>query len=119
MSFTKLIEKPLKWSAEEPNSYTLLITVLSNNEVVQVILQKIGFRKIELKGEVFLVNGVAIKFKGVNRHDYSQRNGRVVSRDELIKDIVLMKQHNINTIRTAQYPKSYYYMIYVMNMECI
>ena len=128
VNYSKKVTNPLKWSAEEPNLYTLLVSVYDNNKLIQVIPQKVGFRKIELKGEVFLVNGVAIKFKGVNRHDYNPRNGRVVAREEMIKDIVLMKQHNINAIRTAHYPNSYYiydlcdeYGMYVIDetdLEC-
>ena len=86
------------------------------------------FRKIRIKRRSFLVNGVAIKFKGVNRHDYNPRNGRVVAKEEMIKDIVLMKQHNINAIRTAHYPNSHYiydlcdeYGMYVIDetdLEC-
>lgn len=128
VKYSKKVSNPLKWSAEEPNLYTLLVSVYDNNKLIQVIPQKVGFRKIELKGEVFLVNGVAIKFKGVNRHDYNPRNGRVVAKEEMIKDIVLMKQHNINAIRTAHYPNSHYiydlcdeYGMYVIDetdLEC-
>ncbi len=106
ISFNKLIKSPLKWTAETPNVYTLLITLKRNGNIVEVIPHKVGFRKIELKGQVFTVNGVAIKFKGVNRHDYSPINGRVVAKEEIEQDIILMKQHNINAIRTAHYPNS-------------
>ncbi|MEG2288810.1 MAG: beta-galactosidase subunit alpha [Clostridium sp.] len=100
------IKNPLKWTAETPDLYTLLVTLKLNNEVVQVIPHKVGFRKVELKGEIFTVNGVAIKFKGVNRHDYNPLNGRVVAKEEIEADIILMKQYNINAIRTAHYPNS-------------
>ncbi len=105
-TFEKTVKSPLKWSSEDPNLYTLLITLKEDDKVIQIIPQKIGFRRIELKGETFLVNGVAIKLKGVNRHDFSPVNGRVVSREEIEADIKLMKQHNINAIRTAHYPNS-------------
>lgn len=128
VSLIKHVKSPLKWSAEEPNLYKLYITVIKDNEVIEVIPQNIGFRKIELAGEVFLVNGVAIKFKGVNRHDYNPKNGRVVAEEEIKKDIILMKQHNINSIRTAHYPNSYYlydlcdkygmYLIDETDLEC-
>ncbi|MEG1424106.1 MAG: glycoside hydrolase family 2 TIM barrel-domain containing protein, partial [Peptostreptococcaceae bacterium] len=124
----KQIKNPLKWTAENPNLYTLMMSILKDGEIIQVIPQKVGFRKIELKGETFTVNGVAIKFKGVNRHDYNPKNGRVVAKEEMIKDIVLMKQHNINAIRTAHYPNSHYlyelcdeYGMYVIDetdLEC-
>lgn len=106
LSFEKVLENPLKWTAEEPNLYNLMITVYEEDELVQVIPQQVGFRKIELKGEVFTVNGVAIKLKGVNRHDYNPKNGRVVSREEIEQDIILMKKHNINALRTSHYPNS-------------
>jgi len=106
LKFEKKIENPLKWSAEEPNLYNLMMTVYKGNELIQVIPQKLGFRKIELKGEVFTVNEVAIKLKGVNRHDYNPKNGRVVSREEIEEDIILMKKHNINALRTSHYPNS-------------
>ena len=77
------------------------MTVEDDGQIVEVIPQNVGFRNIRLNGETFLVNGVAIKFKGVNRHDYSPQNGRVVSREEIEKDIILMKQFNINAIRTS------------------
>lgn len=107
LTFEKDILNPYKWTAETPDLYNLIITVYDkNNSIIEVIPQKVGFRKIELKGEVFTVNGIAIKFKGVNRHDYNPRNGRVVAKEEIEKDIILMKQHNINAIRTSHYPNS-------------
>lgn len=95
------------WTAETPYLYQLLITVEKNGKIIEVIPQQVGFRNIRLRGDIFLVNGVAIKFKGMNRHDYNPRNGRVVSRDEIEKDIILMKQFNVNAIRTCHYPNSY------------
>lgn len=128
ISFNKEIVSPLKWTAEEPNLYTLYITVIKDGNVVEVIPQRVGFRKIEVKGETFTVNGVAIKFKGVNRHDYNPKTGRVVTREEIEKDIILMKEHNINAIRTAHYPNQYYlyelcdeygmYLIAETDLEC-
>ena len=110
LSFSKIVKNPLKWTAEDTNLYTLIISVYDKNKnLIQVIPQKVGFRKIEIKGEVFTVNGVIIKLKGVNRHDYNPKNGRVVAKDEIEKDIILMKQHNINAIRTSHYPNSEYF----------
>ena len=116
------------WTAETPYLYKLFITVEDDGQIVEVIPQNVGFRNIRLNGETFLVNGVAIKFKGVNRHDYSPQNGRVVSREEFEKDIILMKQFNINAIRTSHYPNSYYlydlcdeygmYLIAETDLEC-
>lgn len=116
------------WTAETPYLYKLFMTVEDDGQIVEVIPQNVGFRNIKLNGETFLVNGVAIKFKGVNRHDYSPQNGRVVSREEIEKDIILMKQFNINAIRTSHYPNSYYlydlcdeygmYLIAETDLEC-
>lgn len=116
------------WTAETPYLYKLFMTVENDGQIVEVIPQNVGFRNIRLNGETFLVNGVAIKFKGVNRHDYSPQNGRVVSREEIEKDIILMKQFNINAIRTSHYPNSYYlydlcdeygmYLIAETDLEC-
>ncbi|MBE1556300.1 beta-galactosidase subunit alpha [Sporosarcina limicola] len=107
-SFAEKIDQPKLWSAERPNLYTLLLTVKQGEEIIEVIPQVVGFRHIEPQGKAFTVNGVAIKFKGVNRHDYHPATGRVVSKEAIRKDIHLMKQHNINAIRTAHYPNSPY-----------
>ena len=109
LSIKETIENVSPWSAEIPYLYKLYITNKKDNNVIEVIPQNIGFRNIKLNGETFLVNGVAIKFKGVNRHDYNPKNGRVVSREEIEKDIIMMKQFNINAIRTSHYPNSYYF----------
>ena len=105
-SFIKIVEDPKKWSAESPYLYELLMTVEKDQQIIEVISQKVGFRQIEIQGNCFLVNGVAIKLKGMNRHDYSPTKGRVTSRESIENDIILMKQHNINAIRTAHYPNS-------------
>lgn len=105
-TFIKLVENPKKWSAESPYLYELLMTVENNQQIIEVISQKVGFRQIEIQGNCFLVNNVAIKLKGMNRHDYSPTKGRVTSKKSIEKDIILMKQHNINAIRTAHYPNS-------------
>ncbi|MGB3161485.1 MAG: beta-galactosidase subunit alpha [Carnobacterium sp.] len=105
-SFIKTVANPQKWSAESPYLYELLMTVEKDERVIEVISQKVGFRQIEVQGNCFLVNGVAIKLKGMNRHDYSPTEGRVTSRESIENDIILMKQHNINAIRTAHYPNS-------------
>lgn len=116
------------WTAETPNLYHLLITVREKENLIEVIPQQVGFRNIRLHGDTFLVNGIPIKFKGMNRHDYNPRNGRVVSKEEIEQDIILMKQFNINAIRTCHYPNSYYlydlcdfygmYLIDETDLEC-
>lgn len=89
------------WNAENPQLYTLLFRYGS-----EVICQKIGLRKIEVKDGVMLFNGEAIKFKGVNRHDSDPNTGYVISREQALEDLRLMKEHNFNAIRTAHYPNA-------------
>ena len=99
------VAAPVKWSAENPALYKLLITLKdSKDNVLETIPQNIGFRSIELKDGNFLVNGVRIIFRGVNRHDHHPDFGRAVPYDSMLKDVLLMKQHNINAVRTSHYP---------------
>ncbi|MBP3490062.1 MAG: DUF4981 domain-containing protein [Roseburia sp.] len=101
------IEAPKLWSAEEPYLYELRIEVLDEaGELSEVISQKIGFRRFEMKDGLMCLNGKRIVFKGVNRHEFSSLSGRVVSLDETLLDIVTMKRNNINAIRTSHYPNS-------------
>ena len=98
-------DNPQKWSAESPYLYTLMITLKNTNgDVLEVIAQRVGFRSIELKNGLFLVNGVAIKFKGVNRHEHHPDLGRALPYDTMLEDVLLMKRHNINAVRTSHYP---------------
>ncbi|MDQ0338639.1 beta-galactosidase/evolved beta-galactosidase subunit alpha [Caldalkalibacillus uzonensis] len=99
------VENPEKWSAENPYLYHLLLTLKDENgQTVEVIPAKVGFRSVEIKDGVLLVNGVPIMLKGVNRHEHDPDLGRAVSLESMIQDIKLMKQHNINAVRTAHYP---------------
>ena len=99
------ILNPLLWSAEEPNLYDLDMEVYDENGMLQEIIpEKVGFRRFEMKDGIMTLNGKRIVFKGVNRHEFSSVTGRHVSREELIQDIVTMKQNNINAIRTCHYP---------------
>ncbi len=99
------VEAPHLWSAEDPYLYELEIEVQDENGITtEVIMEQIGFRRFEIKDSIMLLNGKRIVFKGVNRHEFSSRTGRVVSEEELIKDIKTMKQNNINAIRTCHYP---------------
>lgn len=99
------VEKPLLWSAEEPNLYKLIIEVTDEDgQLQEVIPAQVGFRRFEIADGLMKLNGKRIVFKGVNRHEFSSRTGRVVSEAELWQDLVTMKQHNINAIRTCHYP---------------
>lgn len=99
------LKNPHLWSAEDPYLYDLVVTLKNNaNEVVEITSQKVGFRRFEMKDGLMLINGKRIVFKGANRHDFSSVTGRVPNREEMIKDIVTMKQNNINAIRTSHYP---------------
>ncbi len=103
--FEKQVNKPELWSAEIPNLYTLTIECFdTEGERSEVICQKIGFRRFEMKDGIMTLNGKRIVFKGVNRHEFSSKTGRAVTREEVLKDIVTMKQNNINAIRTCHYP---------------
>ena len=94
-----------KWSAETPNLYSLFITLKdADDNVVEVIRQKIGFRKVEIKNGQMLVNGKAVLIKGVDRHELDPDGGYVVSIARMIEDIKIMKQLNVNAVRTCHYP---------------
>jgi len=99
------VESPEKWTAETPYLYTTLITLKdAEGKIVEVIPQKTGFRKVEIRNAIFCVNGQAIKIKGVNRHETHPDTGRSVSVASMIQDILLMKTHNINAVRCSHYP---------------
>ena len=76
----------------------------ARDEVVAVVPQRVGFRRVEIDGTQLLVNGTAIKLRGVNRHEHHPDLGRAVPRETMLEDVLLMKQHNINTVRTSHYP---------------
>ena len=99
------VENPVLWSAEDPQLYDLKMEVYNESgELQEVIPQKVGFRRFEMKGGIMTLNGKRIVFKGVNRHEFSSVSGRHVSEEELRKDLKTMKQNNINAIRTCHYP---------------
>ncbi|WP_172973975.1 glycoside hydrolase family 2 TIM barrel-domain containing protein [Fundicoccus ignavus] len=117
------IQEPLLWTAETPHLYTLVI-----NTGASYIPISIGFRSIEIKDGLILLNGKNIFFNGVNRHDFNPKNGLTVTKEQLEEDIIMMKQHNINAVRTAHYPNHPYlydmcdkYGLYVIDetdLEC-
>lgn len=101
---TATVSNPMKWTAETPYLYTLLATVKQGGKIIEVIPQKVGFRKVEIKNSQVLVNGKAILIKGANRHELDPDGGYVVDLDRMIEDIELMKRFNVNAVRTCHYP---------------
>ena len=95
------VENPHKWTAETPYLYTLYASLEGSNEVIPV---KVGFRKVELKNAQVLVNGQPILIKGANRHELDPDSGYVISKERMIQDIQVMKQFNLNAVRTCHYP---------------
>ncbi len=105
INFEKMVQNPLKWSAETPNLYVLTLQLYDKkNNLVQAVAEKIGFRKVEIVDGRLLVNGAVVMFKGVNRHEIQPDRGRAVTEAIMVEDIKLMKQHNINAVRTSHYP---------------
>ena len=124
VTFTETVKAPEKWSAETPNLYTLVMTIELDGKVICVKTYKVGFKKVEIKGEKIYYNGMPLMIKGVNRHDFDCDNGWAVPREIYTQDLDIMKQNNINSIRTSHYPDDPYfydmcnkYGFYVMD-EC-
>jgi beta-galactosidase len=123
ITYTASIDKLRLWSAEEPNLYDLKLTLLdSQGYAIEHIGHNIGFRSTELKNGNILINGQAVLFKGVNRHEHDPVTAHVVTRELMLKDVQLMKQFNINAVRMAHYPNDPYmyyladlYGLYVMD----
>lgn len=118
----RTIENPLKWTAETPDLYTLSITLVLEGEVQMSLAKKIGFREVEILNGQICVNGKAILFKGVNRHEFDPVHGRAISIESIKQDLMLMKQNNFNAVRTSHYPNvpAFYdlcneYGLYVMD----
>ena len=105
LKFSGIIKDIKPWNAEEPNLYNV-VAILSDEkrEEQEAIAIKTGFRKVEIKNGLFTVNGTPISFRGVNRHEHDMKTGRVVSKELMIKDIEIMKSHNINAVRNSHYP---------------
>ena len=99
-----MIPNPQKWTAETPNLYTAMISLYDGDKLVESIRQRIGIRKVEIKGGQLLVNGQPILIKGADRHELDPDGGYIVSVERMIQDIKIMKQLNINAVRTCHYP---------------
>lgn len=104
-AFSIEVRQPRQWSAESPDLYHLVMTLKDNHgQTLEIIPQRIGFRDIKVKDGLFYVNNRYLKLHGVNRHDNDHLRGRAVGMDRVERDLILMKQHNINSVRTAHYP---------------
>ncbi|WP_041633193.1 glycoside hydrolase family 2 [Maribacter sp. HTCC2170] len=105
--FEKKLPKIKTWNAEAPNLYTLLISLKSKDgSVTEATSVKVGFRKVEIKNNQFLVNGKAVLLKGANLHDHNEHTGHVVTEELTLLDLKVMKQNNLNAIRCSHYPKN-------------
>ena len=104
------VTNPQKWSAEEPTLYTLVLSLHDQaGNVVEARSCMVGFRDIQIRGEQLFVNGKSIKLMGVNRHDHHPVNGKTVSREDMRKDVEIMKQYGFNSVRTSHYPNDPYF----------
>ncbi len=122
-TLTASISGPRKWTAETPNLYRALLTLFDDNgRVAEVIPSTVGFRKVEIRDGRFTINGQPILVKGVNRHEHSPDTAKYIPRELMVKDVELMKQFNVNAVRTSHYPNDPYwyelcdrYGLYVMD----
>ena len=104
--FQKLaVKEPKHWTAETPNLYRIVVSLIDENEnVIDVEAYNVGFRTVEMKDGQLLVNGKAVLIRGVNRHEHHQTKGHAINEDDMLEDIKLLKQNNFNAVRTAHYP---------------
>ncbi len=99
------VKNPLKWTAETPNLYDVYTTLKDNRgNIIEVIPTHTGFREVEIKNKTLLVNGKPVYIKGVNRHEMDPFTGQYISRERMLQDITIMKENNINAVRTSHYP---------------
>ncbi|MDR3220041.1 MAG: DUF4981 domain-containing protein [Dysgonamonadaceae bacterium] len=102
-----LIRNPEKWTAETPNLYTLVLNLRNDKkEIVESVACKLGFRSVEIKDGQLLINGKPVRLRGVNRHEHDPATGRTIGYERMKQDIILMKQANINAVRTSHYPNN-------------
>lgn len=100
-----IIKSPERWTAETPYLYKLHLTLQNaEGKVIEQAEQSVGFRTVEINKGQLLINGNPVRFRGVNRHEHDPRTARVMSEERMLQDILLMKQANINAVRTSHYP---------------
>ena len=105
-----ILDSVLPWSAEEPNLYTLTVSILAKDgQVAETSFVKVGFRTFELKDGLMCINGKRIVFKGVDRHEFNPHTGRSIAKEDMLWDIRFLKQNNINAVRTSHYPNNSYW----------
>lgn len=110
-SFKKQLPDVHAWSAETPYLYTLYLTLKDKNgQALEVVPQRVGFRTIEIRGSDFLVNGKRVFLKGVNRHEHNATQGHTLTREDMRKDMEMMKKLNVNAVRHSHYPPDPYWM---------
>jgi beta-galactosidase len=122
------VKNPTKWTAETPKLYTTVLSITGNGGQKEILSSRTGFRRIEIKARIFLVNGIPIKLKGVNRHENWPDDGHAITESQMIRDIILIKQANCNHVRTCHYsddPRWYelcdeygIYLVAEANLEC-
>ncbi len=111
MNMAMHIDRPALWSAEQPNLYQVIVTLKDyKGKIIEVIPQRVGFRRVEIKDGQLLVNGKAILIKGINRHETDPVTGHVISKEAMLRDVQLMKKFNINSVRTSHYPNTEYWL---------
>ncbi|MEI6062863.1 MAG: glycoside hydrolase family 2 TIM barrel-domain containing protein, partial [Bacteroidota bacterium] len=110
LRFEKIVPRAKKWTAETPSIYVLTLSLLGpEGNCIESLSSHIGFRTSEIKNGQLLINGVAVKLKGVNRHEHDPVKGHVISRELMLRDVQMMKQNNINAVRTCHYPNDEYW----------
>jgi len=97
------VSNPEKWSAESPKLYTTVLTLKEGKNTTEIISSRTGFREIEIKGRLFLINGIPLKLKGANRHEHWPEVGHAITEEQMIKDLEVLKQGNCNHVRTCHY----------------
>jgi len=128
VKFSYSVSNPEKWTAETPKLYTTVFTLKNDKNTIELLSSRTGFRKIEIKGRLFLVNGIPIKLKGANRHENWPEVGHAITEEQMIRDLELLKQGNCNHVRTCHYsddPRWYelcdewgFWLVAEANVEC-